>query len=330
MKLHGLRYLANLLFVPVGLLVGLLSVFACLDGCSHEAYLLTCFRFQYLVVQLACFLGLIVLRNWLPLCLCLILTLPNIYAVSPYFMQPVIAAHSAGQEKLRICQINVNCANRQTERVIAYIKSSQPDVILLEELTEQWDKVISSKLPEYTSVAKVTRWDAFGIGIYSRIPFDNFEIKQYGNLKFPAIVTSIHWAERKVRVINVHTLPVLYSPNFKLHLMQIKEIADDAASSVCPTIVAGDFNSPWWSLPMQQLKIRSGLRTAAEGFGWLPTWPKELQQWGSALCVSNPLFMIPIDHCLVSKELAVTKFSVGDSVGSDHCPLLIECRLAGP
>ncbi len=295
MKLSRLQYFANLLFVPVSVFVGLLSVFACLDSCSHEAYLLVCFRFQYLIAQLGCLIGLALLRNWLPCCLCLMLTLPNIYALFPYFIQPGIPAPPANEQSLRICQINVNCANRRTEKVVEYIKLCHPDVILLEELTEDWDKVISSKLPEYTFAAKETRWDAFGIGTYSRIPFKKFEIRQYGKFQWPAIVTSLDWAERDVRVINVHTLPILSSRNFKPHLLQIKEIANDAASSAGPTIVAGDFNSPWWSSPMQQLKIKSGLRTAAEGFGWRPTWPKELQQWGSALCVSSPLLMIPID-----------------------------------
>jgi len=37
-----------------------------------------------------------------------------------------------------------------------------------------------------------------------------------------------------------------------------------------------------------------------------------------------PLLGIPIDHCLVSPEIIVTKRSVGPSVGSDHYPVIID------
>jgi endonuclease/exonuclease/phosphatase (EEP) superfamily protein YafD len=39
---------------------------------------------------------------------------------------------------------------------------------------------------------------------------------------------------------------------------------------------------------------------------------------------------IPLDHCLVSPELAVVDRRRGPHVGSDHLPLLIEIQLPRP
>jgi endonuclease/exonuclease/phosphatase (EEP) superfamily protein YafD len=37
--------------------------------------------------------------------------------------------------------------------------------------------------------------------------------------------------------------------------------------------------------------------------------------------------MIPIDHFLVSEDVAVTRFETGPRVGSDHLPIVADIRI---
>ena len=59
-----------------------------------------------------------------------------------------------------------------------------------------------------------------------------------------------------------------------------------------------------------------GLRNARSGFGILPTWPTFM-----------PVLYIPIDHCLVTKEIDIIKLRTGRNVGSDHLPLIADLAI---
>jgi endonuclease/exonuclease/phosphatase (EEP) superfamily protein YafD len=40
--------------------------------------------------------------------------------------------------------------------------------------------------------------------------------------------------------------------------------------------------------------------------------------------------MIPIDHCLVSDDIRVIMAQLGEAIGSDHLPLIIELEIEKP
>jgi endonuclease/exonuclease/phosphatase family metal-dependent hydrolase len=58
-----------------------------------------------------------------------------------------------------------------------------------------------------------------------------------------------------------------------------------------------------------------------DGIGLLPSWPTFMYfDW----------LMIPIDHCLVSDDIRVIMAQLGEAIGSDHLPLIIELEIEKP
>jgi endonuclease/exonuclease/phosphatase family metal-dependent hydrolase len=66
--------------------------------------------------------------------------------------------------------------------------------------------------------------------------------------------------------------------------------------------------------PHFQAFVAAGnLKSAAQGYGWQPTWPTFMPPAG-----------IQIDHAVTSASITVTRFWRGAALGSDHLPILIE------
>ena len=64
------------------------------------------------------------------------------------------------------------------------------------------------------------------------------------------------------------------------------------------------------------LEEKAGLRNARKGYGIQPTWPN-----------ASRLIGIPIDHILVSAQWDVLSFKVGENIGSDHFPVIVELQI---
>jgi endonuclease/exonuclease/phosphatase (EEP) superfamily protein YafD len=319
-----LRYAANLFLALPIFLIGAFSLIAFGDQWSFFPYILVWFRWQYLVALLCCATATAFLRNWTLLALCLLFSVPNAVALAPYYL-PNGRPDSAEKQHLRICQVNVNYANPNHDKVIAYIKRCNPDVILMQELTQVWADAIEEAFPEYRHITKVPRPDAYGIGTFSRLPLTRDDVKRYGELEYPCAVSWIRWNDTDVKITNVHLLTGTNPRHLYGQTRQFAELTRDTHSAGGAQIVAGDFNAPIWSSGIQKLLAAANLHNSADGFGWQPTWPQDL--WASAMLgvpVPDDIIRVPIDHCLVSDQLLVTGFSVGNDIGSDHYPVCID------
>ncbi|NEO61878.1 MAG: hypothetical protein F6J98_16150 [Moorea sp. SIO4G2] len=95
-----------------------------------------------------------------------------------------------------------------------------------------------------------------------------------------------------------------------------KEIGDYIRQIQKPVVLIGDLNVTMWSPYYKSLIESSGLHDARAGFGILPT----LSQFSPA----NPWLAIPVDHCLVSRDVKVIKMRTGPDLGSDHLPVITD------
>jgi endonuclease/exonuclease/phosphatase (EEP) superfamily protein YafD len=304
--------------------LGVASLLALADSHVHLAYILVCFRFQFLIGLIACIVGVGFLRKWRWLLACLVMAIPDLLAVGPCFYAPQ-ATLEPPENRLRVCQINLNCGNSQFDRAVQYIRKQQPDVLLLQEVSPPWLAALSKQLPDYPHRLYETRWDPFGVAIFSRLPMEKYEIKHFAGSPLPTAVAWARWNGTKLKLIDVHAIPALSSRLLGLHKRQIEEFGNEVARDHVLTILAGDFNTTVWSSSMQQFQKISSLKCCANGFGWVPTWPRSLEQWGHPeVVIDNQLFMLPIDQCFVSPAFRVVRYSVGADIGSDHSPVCID------
>jgi endonuclease/exonuclease/phosphatase (EEP) superfamily protein YafD len=96
----------------------------------------------------------------------------------------------------------------------------------------------------------------------------------------------------------------------------LKELADVVAALEGPKILLGDLNATLWSPTFVDLLSAGELVDSQPGQGYQPTWPDVLG-----------ISLIPIDHVLVSPDVAVLRRSVGPSIDSDHRPVIVEVGL---
>ncbi|MDJ0569918.1 MAG: endonuclease/exonuclease/phosphatase family protein [Pleurocapsa sp. MO_192.B19] len=160
------------------------------------------------------------------------------------------------------------------------------------------------------------REDNFGIAIFSKYPIDEIREVYWGPSNIPSLKASLIVSGHRISLITTHPLPPVNDDYYHSRNSQLNEVALVSKNVGNPLILIGDLNVTMWSSDYMALETGTNLVNARKGFGILPTWPTIL-----------PMFMIPIDHCLVSSDFQVLEIKVGKNVGSDHLPLIVDLGL---
>ncbi|TWU28529.1 endonuclease/exonuclease/phosphatase family protein [Bythopirellula polymerisocia] len=227
-------------------------------------------------------------------------------------------ASDAGNSVYRLLTLNVLTTNPRHDRVIAFIRKSDPDFIVLQETSPEWieslDEALGTSWPYQKSIV---RSDNFGIAMYSKLPWVSCEMKEYSStLPVPSLSALFEFPDGdKIRLITTHPLPPMNRDLWDARNSQLSGLATDVQGGESDrTIVAGDLNCTPWSYWFGRLLQESGLRNLADEHGLSVSW----------MPIPIPVCGLPIDHVLVGSEIRVSKRTVGPYVGSDHRPVVVE------
>ena len=311
------KHIISRSFIIAAILSVLFSVSSYLGENNRFFELTSHFRLQYLIVGFSCciFFGLTRTKKlWLVVSIfCILVNLAEI--VPWYFPQPAIAAEISAQ-KLRIFQSNVLTGNRHYADVISLVREEKPDIAVFVEVTRStWAKelaVLKDLLP-YSFGNQES--EQFGMVIYSKFSLENTELKIF-SLGRKVVSTDIRVQGKIISILAVHPSVPTRQKSFIDRNKQLAAIGEYAAQIKNPVVVVGDFNVTMWSPFYKSMVKTGGLRNARSGFGILPTWP-----------TNKPLLYIPIDHCLVSKDIQVLNIRTGRKIGSDHLPLITDLAI---
>ncbi len=158
------------------------------------------------------------------------------------------------------------------------------------------------------------RADNFGIALLARTPVELADVIVLGDAEVPSIAVTLRLGETQVRLLGTHPLPPGTPASSWARNDQLRAIAEWSQRQTGPAIVIGDLNATPWSPHFAKLLSDGRLKLARPNWTVAASWPA---QFPSCL-------RIPLDHCLTTRELAVTRYETGEDVGSDHLPLLVD------
>lgn len=239
-------------------------------------------------------------------------TCVNLALVLPLYFGKPVAPLVDTMPGLRAMLINVNTRLGDAERVRTVISQADPDILVLEEISERWMADLTWLTNSYPYSITEPREDNFGIGLFSKLPFAESEVATIGEAGVPSILATVITGRTNLRVIATHPLP----PGGRDYSYWRNEQLDrlpEAIRSPLPVLLLGDLNVTPWNDHFRKLLSRSGLRDSARGYGVQPSWPN-----------FTPFLRIPLDQCLHSPDIVIINRRIGDDVASDHYPVIVD------
>jgi endonuclease/exonuclease/phosphatase (EEP) superfamily protein YafD len=301
--------------VVIGLLLTGIALAGTLVGAAAPRFwladLVVHFRLQYAALALA---GCLILAaaghaRWAAVAFL-------IAAIQAVICAPLLISRArvtAPAATLRVAAINVWYRNRQFQRVIDFLARERPDVVLLSEVTSEWEEALAPLSQAYAHRSATRGTRGTGLLVLSRWPMQAAVLPDFSDVE-PAVAATLFINGRSLQVLSVHTSWPLGPRSSAERNRQLALAEEFVRHRAQPLIVLGDLNISPFSRHFQALLVSGKLKSAAQGFGWQPTWPTFLPPAG-----------IQIDHALTSADVTVTNFRRGSSVGSDHLPILIDC-----
>ncbi len=225
-------------------------------------------------------------------------------------------AHAAAPVH-RALLLNAYYRSRSPAGVIRLIYEKKPDVVVLVEVTPGLADALRGLADEYPYREAFPRPDAGGLAILSRQPLESVHRYPFGSWKRAVLVARTRIGDRMVTVVGLHPYSSRGLERSRIRGIQFRAVARWLAGRDEPVLLLGDLNITPWSPLFADFLHASGLHDARRGFGALPTYP-----------VWFPPFWLPLDHCLVSRELTIRDLRVGPYAGSDHLPVVVDFSIA--
>ena len=215
---------------------------------------------------------------------------------------------SVKKQNFSISSVNLYSSNSDYHLVKNYIEQENSDLLVLMELTPNWENKLNSIIDNYKYKLLIPRSDNFGIALLSKFPID-FKVDYFELNNKPSIIGDFVINNETITIIATHPIPPINQYTFKHRNKQLNYIVENRTKFSNNLIVIGDFNMSSFSPHFKSL-VSTGLKDTRIGFGILPTWPTNLR-----------IMQTTLDHCLVSEKFNVLKRSTGSNIGSDHKPI---------
>jgi endonuclease/exonuclease/phosphatase (EEP) superfamily protein YafD len=312
------RYALNLLLMLAAAGLALITVFTLAARLWWAFDLFSHFRLQYVALALTLGVAALAVRAYPTAAVLAVVALVHGWAIRDLWWGGTASAAPDGVP-LRVVSANVLSQNRTPEKVLEFVRAADADlVVLVDARQKQWRPVLTALGALYPYQSPQAPRERPPVILFSRHPIVDEQVVRPPGGRRPYLLAEVAVGGATLVVAGVH--PSSPSPtepgDTRRRNRELDHIAEIAGDAERPVIVAGDFNTTPWSPYFQDLLAGAGLRNAAEGHGYIGTWPAPF--WPA---------LIPIDHVLLKGPLAATAVRRGPAIGSDHYPIIADLRL---
>lgn len=235
------------------------------------------------------------------------------------------------RKELSLLTYNLFFKNKNPDVILKQIKETDPDILIVQELTPAWAGILSKSFGQIYPYKKIyADKGTHGIGVYSKYKLSNDTILLNDNKKpFTQIITA-HIHNKKIQLINVHTASPaaavehpenflsLFSTNYTLRENQFKKIEHvSKMNSGEAYILIGDLNTTPYE-PIYRNLRRNWVDVFTEaGEGSNKTFPNTSR--------SKPF--LTLDYILIQGAVFPVSAKVLSSGSSDHLGLVGKVKI---
>ncbi|MEP6563955.1 MAG: endonuclease/exonuclease/phosphatase family protein [Mesorhizobium sp.] len=243
--------------------------------------------------------------------LCGVLAISANFPIGRIFASATVSRDKA--HVFRLLQINIRYNNPEPAVLLAMIRSTQADVVTLEEVNDHWVEELAWLDDYYPHKLVCGVRPTDGVAILSRRSFDPARPPTcIANSSFAA--ASIDFEGKTATVAAIH---LKWPWPFPQH-DQIEAFTPEIGRFGSNALLAGDFNATPWSAAMGRI-ANAGRLTLVPSLG--PTWspyslPSLLRSAG-----------LPIDQLLYKGDIAISSVRKTGAPGSDHSALIVDFTL---
>lgn len=259
--------------------------------------------------------------NWKPLlagsiCLMTVYTLLQIPVFNHHFSDnPNFVNSDNSQAGLKVMSFNIYYRNDDMASTIATVKTYQPDVLMIYELTDsQYSSLKTALGDDYPYSHEPT--SALN-GAFSKYKFDaENDVVYSGGVGY--INVKITKDDISYSIYGIHPPAMLGTRSTAVRYRNIDDLVDDIyAETTSNIIIAGDYNMvPWVSAYTYMMnKLPAGYYDAGKGRGVCYTWSPFTRFDLPVSC---------IDHILVNPSLMISDYQNIWINGSDHHAILVK------
>jgi endonuclease/exonuclease/phosphatase family metal-dependent hydrolase len=239
-------------------------------------------------------------------------------------LAPLPSPRTANQ--MRVMSYNVNFGIAGDPPTIDAIANAKPDLVLLQETNEQWQRAMTARLGADYPHIRFTHpesWPAGGMGLLSKYPVVSLEhLESHGGMFFAWRVV-LDTKLGRIQVLNVHLRPPMSDGGswvvgyWSTRGDRLREIQYHAESldPKLPTLVVGDFNEEGDGRAVQFMLDR--------GFGdAIPQFAGKTRTWEWP--VGSITLKFQLDHILHDAYFVPVAGAIVEAGRSDHMPIWID------